>query len=263
MTIRSIYRAMPTRDERMTWATTEACERATHALREREIGIVRGVPLQGGLVDVARDRLLAKFLASKCDAIWFVDDDIVFPPSALLRLIDSGHAFCGGVYAKRMIHWDRVWTAQKNGAPHPEEYASEPCVRWLPGSWERSEHRIDANGFVEVEGLGFGFVLLRRDAVEHMAAAYRDDLAYRSKADDGREIVALFEPERVYRSAHRHDRFSEDLTFCRRWRAIGGEVWADGKQRFEHLGPHPFTCASLLEQLGEMEEIDGTGTDGK
>jgi hypothetical protein len=36
------------------------------------------------------------------------------------------------------------------------------------------------------------------------------------------------------------DYLSEDYTFCRRWRAIGGEVWLDTRSKLMHVGPREF-----------------------
>jgi hypothetical protein len=33
---------------------------------------------------------------------------------------------------------------------------------------------------------------------------------------------------------------SEDYSFCRRWRQIGGEIWIDGASNLTHTGPYEF-----------------------
>jgi hypothetical protein len=33
---------------------------------------------------------------------------------------------------------------------------------------------------------------------------------------------------------------SEDYTFCKRWRAIGGKVWLNTKSSLIHIGAHEF-----------------------
>jgi hypothetical protein len=75
-----------------------------------------------------------------------------------------------------------------------------------------------------------------------MCAAY-PDLRYRTvhRPDDPRTAAqhryALFdcmiEPES---GAY----LSEDFTFCRRWTALGGEIWVDGESRLTHTGTIPF-----------------------
>ena len=56
-------------------------------------------------------------------------------------------------------------------------------------------------------------------------------------ADKGNRFAffdCLIEPEtRVY--------LSEDYVFCRRWQAMGGDVWADLHSRLTHVGTHAFS----------------------
>ena len=39
---------------------------------------------------------------------------------------------------------------------------------------------------------------------------------------------------------------SEDYTFCRRWRDIGGTIWLDTQGSLIHTGTHGFTGAPSL-----------------
>jgi hypothetical protein len=41
---------------------------------------------------------------------------------------------------------------------------------------------------------------------------------------------------------------SEDYAFCRRWRDLGGEIWADMEERLTHAGT-AFYTGSLMEAL--------------
>ena len=41
----------------------------------------------------------------------------------------------------------------------------------------------------------------------------------------------------------------EDYTFCKRWRDMGGEIWADLQSRLDHVGPAVFH-GDLATQFG-------------
>ena len=41
---------------------------------------------------------------------------------------------------------------------------------------------------------------------------------------------------------------SEDYAFCRRWRDLGGEIWADFQTRMTHVGHAAYT-GSLIQAL--------------
>ena len=45
---------------------------------------------------------------------------------------------------------------------------------------------------------------------------------------------------------------SEDYAFCRRWRAIGGEIWLDQTSRLTHTGPYSFV-GNAASRFGAKE----------
>ena len=49
-------------------------------------------------------------------------------------------------------------------------------------------------------------------------------------------LIRAFEPLRVNEAL-----LSEDFSFCHRWNACGGEVWANTAHEIEHIGLHRFT----------------------
>ena len=163
-------------------------------------------------VQQARNRCLAQFLASDHSHMLFIDADIGFSPDAALRLMAHNQPLVGATYAKK-----------KHG---PTEFA----VSLLPRA-ERTP-----TGLVEVNGLPGGFLMIRRDCADRMAGAYRD-LAF--DPQDGQDsdeawrgnLFNLFGSELAERT-----RWSEDISFCRRWTAIGGKVWLDPYILLEHWG---------------------------
>lgn len=72
-----------------------------------------------------------------------------------------------------------------------------------------------------------GFMLLSRRCVQAMADKYGD---------------AMFENIR-----HANGRYSEDISFCHRWRELGCTIWADVEIRMGHIGPKMFGGQSYAE----------------
>ena len=60
-------------------------------------------------------------------------------------------------------------------------------------------------------------------------------------ADTAMIFDTLIEPE-----TGQH--LSEDYAFCRRWRDLGGEIWADMEARLTHTGPATYR-GSLVEAM--------------
>jgi hypothetical protein len=168
-------------------------------------------------VQQARNRCLAEFLAGDCSHLLFVDADIGWCPAGVFRLIAHNQPIVGGTYRRKSLD-DR-------------EYAVSTLPRGEAGP----------GGLVEVFGLGGGFLLIQRNAAERMAGAYRE-LHFElqdgnpSRAGWRAEMFNLFGAEMADGT-----RWSEDLSFCRRWRALGGKVWLDPHILLEHWGMACFT----------------------
>ena len=48
---------------------------------------------------------------------------------------------------------------------------------------------------------------------------------------------------------------SEDFSFCRRWTAMGGEIWADLQSKLTHVGAVDFT-GDISTQFSSVAEGD-------
>lgn len=85
-------------------------------------------------------------------------------------------------------------------------------------------------------------MLARRDVVERMIQAYPETRyehigAATPAMPDGSPCHALFD---CVIDPATGTYLSEDFTFCRRWRAIGGKLWLDTAGRLTHVGAHDF-----------------------
>ncbi len=98
------------------------------------------------------------------------------------------------------------------------------------------------NGFATGIYAGTGFQLIKRSVFERMIKAYPETKykalhAFPRPSQPSDNLYALFDcmidPETgVY--------LSEDYAFCRRWRAIGGEIWLDLQSRLNHSGSYTY-----------------------
>lgn len=95
---------------------------------------------------------------------------------------------------------------------------------------------------LEVDAIATGFLLLSRFCLEQMVEAY---------------------PGRMFEFCHGSGEDSwalvnEDIAFCTRWRAKGGQVYADPSFRLHHFGEKDFSTA-LHEALAEGGATCGHG----
>jgi hypothetical protein len=186
----------------------------------------------------ARARLAARFLAhGQATHMLFCDADIAFAPENALRLLDSGKDLVAGVCPLKHYDWARVRSAAKGDAPDLQAAALNYVVRFLPN--ERNAVEVTDDGFAPMAYIGGGFQLIARTAMERVAAAHPELVA--DLPGEG-PTAMLFEP---MIEAGTGEYLSEDYAFCRRFRDLGGEVWADVASRFTHVGPHAFSGALI------------------
>lgn len=155
---------------------------------------------------LARNRLAAMALEDpKMRAVlWLDDDQYAKDPAVVQRMLDTREDLIGAPYArkKRPIEW---------------------------------AHRKMPWGL----GLGFGFTITSRRCLEKMTKASR---IYTDRADGvTRRVGDLF--DHLYSGPSEDDeKYSEDISFCKRWVDLGGKpaLYGDGAGEIMHVGGHIF-----------------------
>jgi hypothetical protein len=163
--------------------------------------------IAGGDLPKLRSMLAARFLATpQATHLFFVDSDMVFAGDLCRRLLSYDKPMIGGAYRTR-----------------------DDTARWLVGANGGTAQIV--NGLMRCDQIGFGCVLIRRDALEVMAAKGRN--LFTSRAEDADDPV------------------SEDISFCRRWRVdCNGEIWALVDARIGHVGDYVYGAdRSYLEAM--------------
>jgi hypothetical protein len=181
------------------------------------------------LIPRARNNMTAGFMSKK-DAthLLFIDADIGFEPVDIFKLLCSNVDVVGGIYPVKSV---------------PVRYVCNPV----------SEGGVQTDHLVEVRHVGTGFLLIKRHVIERLQAAhpelkYRDTVGYGAQCEEF--MFALFDTA-IDASGHY---LSEDWTFCERWRALGGKVFARTDIRLDHHGTHCFR--------GDLEELKKAAVGG-
>lgn len=186
------------------------------------------------LITRARNMLADTFLKSGCDYMLFVDADVAFDAQGIQKMIESDCDVIGGLYAKKIIDWGKVYTAALRGTGPQQlpQVASDPYVC---GRVSRSSSRP-----TEVESIGTGLMLIKRRVFEKMMPATRkaklgSDLVGSISADE--EIYHFFESGFDEKTGVF---LSEDYQFCQKWRGLGGKVHAAPWIKTVHIGTYHF-----------------------
>ena len=215
------------------------------ACRERGIGL--HIDLMGGdaLITRARSRLAAQFLAfEQATHILFIDADIGFAPDNVFRLLEADKEVIAAVCPLKQINWEKARAAVKKGVVDLQAASIGYVVRFLPNA--TNEVNVE-NGMAQVAYGGTGFLMIRREAMQRICDAHPELRARMGDMSDilAKEAVMVFdtmvEPETG-------QYLSEDYAFCRRWRDLGGEIWADFEARLSHVGHAAYT-GSLMQAL--------------
>ena len=186
----------------------------------------------------ARNRIVARFLATTADWLWMIDADMVFGADTLDRLLDSAHhvsapvvgGLCFGVHDHRLFPtlYD---LREEDGVPH--------MVRW---------ERFDTGaGKVRVSATGAACLLVHRGVLE---AVY--DKAP-SKAYPWFQETWLGDQP-----------MGEDVTFCLRVGAAGFPVHVDlgiqiGHQKAYVADTRMYSAQCRIDDLDAGEARDGGG----
>lgn len=196
------------------------------------------------LITRGRSAIVGRFLDNPATThLLFVDADICFSPDAVLRLLAFDKDFVAGLYPAKFINWNKVAASAVGQGNRPVDEAGFSYV----GDVCKGAELKQENGFATGTYAGTGFQLIKRNVFERMIAAY-PETKYRAvhavpPQPQSDNLYALFDcmidPETgVY--------LSEDFAFCRRWRALGGEIWLDLTSTLTHTGPYSFRGQAAL-----------------
>lgn len=181
------------------------------------------------LITRGRNHIVAEFLATGFDHLFFLDADIGFNAMDVLKLLSKNEdVIVGACPVKRN--------------PLTPDYV----VNFDSDKVNRNE-----NGLFEVKNGGTGFMMIKRCVFDKMKVAY-PELHYETDFDRG--LVKINDEETLKRlkeglysffdtmhnKEDKNDYLSEDYTFCLRWKKIGGKIWLDPSIKLDHVGGYVF-----------------------
>lgn len=229
----SVVIAIPTisgsvRSECLT-STLAATRALTTRGVEHDVIVLADCPV----LPVARNTLVAMFMQTGMDDLFFIDSDVGFDPAAFLAILDRSERVVAGVYPlKRPTGGWPVQIQTRDGVP------------------------IGRDGLIEADYLPAGFMRIKRIVIERMQEAY-PELRY------AKNVVHV-------NDAHIHDAYdffnmgavdgqtwrTEDYAFCKRWRDIGGQLWVYPDCDFSHIGTMAYRGNYHRWLLGEHHAVE-------
>ena len=210
------------------------------------------------LVSRARNNLIARAMFDKkMTHVLFIDSDISWEPTSILKLLVSNKHLVGGVYPLKHYNWDKLvkdplnpyksdivpsWIKSKNESQLKDIIDDETIIqnKLLNYNVNYLDNylTIDDN-LAKVKHTATGFMMIQRDTFDKMFTYYKstkyiDDVGFLTETEND-YAHALFDC--CIEDGHY---LSEDWLFCERWSRLGDEVYADVNINLTHSGLEDF-----------------------
>jgi len=228
--------------------------------KQFEIELIVEFCRNDSLVSRARNNLVAKAMNNpKMTHIMFIDNDITWDPTDILKLIISDKNLIGGVYPLKRYNWESLlkdntnledknpnivqkWIQKKNNSQFKNSITDENAIQFNMVNY--NINYIDKvlsieKNIAKVKHLATGFMMIKRNVIEKMSKAfpstkYVDDVHF-LKPEENEFAYALFDC-----GVEEGHYFSEDWLFCHRWSKMGGSIWIDVTISLTHTGIEDF-----------------------
>lgn len=199
------------------------------------------------IISDLRNLIVADFLASGRDVLLMIDADQGIPAPVIVRMLESGHPVVGALYPRRQLFWNNAALADPPGSLEELHYR---IMRFVGKPATAADGTVTVtDGFIPAHAIGGGCMMIRREALDAMMAAF-PELQGMGFPDEDENLPrapwnwGFFNPI-VDRERKLH--LSEDFAFCHRWReGCGGEIRADVLGEHTHVGQVEVT-GSLLK----------------
>ena len=200
-----LFIAIPCYDGKVTAKCAEFLLRNTHILRDLGHSVMPYFHIGDPFISQARNVCVNMFLSTDCTDLIFVDADTGGDGSAISKLLKHNKDIVGASIARKS---------------DVEEFPIEL-------NWGMNNNCIDEKtGLVNVLATGMGLIRIQRHVFEKMAEISRIE-------KDCEGVIQFFE---VGIRLGDGKWYGEDVYFCRRWLAMGGEIFVEPDIDFIHTG---------------------------
>jgi len=219
------------------------------------------------LVSRARNNLVARAMNDRrMTHILFIDSDITWDPSSILKLLVADKHVVGGVYPLKHYMWEKLisdpanpyksniiqsWIKTKNESQLRDIVTDEVFIqnRLLSYNINYLDNYLTIdNNLAKVKHTATGFMMIQRSVIETMMRAfpstkYVDDVHF-LKPEENQFAYALFDC-----GVEDGHYYSEDWLFCHRWTKMGGNIFIDVSVNLNHTGIEDYVGSYITSIL--------------
>lgn len=200
--------------------------------------------LVGSVIHRARKVFANLALRDGYTHLLFIDADMGFQPSAVFRLLASGHDVCGCLCPSRKIDERALFLASRQ----TDDFASAKLratqfvghdALGSPGNDGVAKFEV-RDGFVQTGSIGMGITLISADTLRSISSACLgistgSPSAYYQNYGFAEKVHLFFDP---YVTAG-NEALDEDASFCKRWaESCSGKIYALIDEDITHVGSY-------------------------
>jgi hypothetical protein len=198
------------------------------------------------VIQMARNRVLREFLKTKSEMLVWIDSDISWAPTDLLKLCLHDEHIVGATYRKKLAHTTEFTVQLKRGNLDPDE-----------------------RGLLEVDRIGTGFLRVTREAMERLVED-SNHLDLKLKANPQHTVGGSGKYQdsqtdyihNVFEVGIYNGEFlSEDFIFCEKLKEKQYQIMMDTKIDLGHEGSYVYR-GSISHFLNYIKEEEAK-SDGK
>jgi hypothetical protein len=198
------------------------------------------------LVSRARNNLIAKAMTNQdVTHMLFIDNDIVWDPIEILKLLISDKPLIGGIYPLKQYKWDRLANTdnlksliEKKDSSQFKNTPNQTIIQFnlLDYNVNFLDNTIRVeNNIAKAKHIATGFMMIQREVIEKMMVSfpstkYTDDVTF-LQPEENKYAYALFDC-----GVEDDHYYSEDWMFCHRWTKMGGDIFVDVSINLSHIG---------------------------
>jgi hypothetical protein len=247
--MRKIYLAVPTHSHTLTVETALTLLDMVQ-LAASHHAQVKVVFHSASIISHLRNTVVADFLAGDDTHLLMLDSDQGVNARVIYQMLDFDRPVVGMIYPRRNWAWQQCDLKQ---ARTVSELLAQG-LRFVGSPLLDAQGQFHVQGdFARASSLGTGVMLIQRQVFDILRQKF-PELHGQGFPEEDENLPRVANNWGFFNplvKAHDGINAGEDVGFCHRWLACGGELWANVSKDSVHVGRYPFS-GNLLTHLQSL-----------